>query len=120
MLKITQQSLFNVLKSLLYQRVNPLDLKEKLDPLELVEDSAIVIFNTCIELAQEGKEYFFKPVRIALDNKGILDVHESYIQRVHEYNLPDYYDTDNIEDDIYKAVTKKKDYTVNHFKKLLL
>ena len=115
MLKITQQSLFNVLMSLLYQRVNPLDLKEKLDPLELVEDSAIVIFNTCIELAQEGKEYFFKPVRIALDNKGILDIHEPYIQRVHEYNLPDYYDTDNIEDDIYKIKLAYKKKSLEDF-----
>lgn len=113
--KTTEKSLLNILKSLLYQRVNPIDLSKKLEPLELIEESAVVIFNTCIELATEGKEWFFKPVTFRLDERGILSVHEEYINRVWSYQLPEFYDIDKIDEDIYNLKNAYKRKTLEDF-----
>lgn len=111
--KTTDDSLANILKALLYQRVNPIDLAKKIYPEELIEDSAIAIFNTCIELATDGKDYYLKAVIIKMDAAGILDNHKEYIHKIWTRELPGYHDIDQLEEDIVnlKLAYKRKSVT---------
>lgn len=104
-------SVFNVLKSMLYLRVNPIELSKKISPFEFLDPSAVVLFNTCIELASEGEEWHLKSVRIKLDEQGILKIHDPFLRNLWEYQLPDFADIDSgLDVDIYniKNAYKRK------------